>query len=451
MKHFATCILIVATAGLLSACGGGGGGSAATETMPTTNTPSITIGSTITGTIDSATDVDAYKLPIAQEGLLTIATSGNANPEIRVLDAGGDEIPGRQGSYIVDITKEVLAKGRHVIVEFFGGVVGETYSGTTSFEAHQTASPGDDPTQQPTLDPIHIIKAANTRLLSDSFSTHSVRGIAPISEGESYNEILIIDLGNRARQFDFSAIEDEYNQLPPSERKLNRLGPTRVRSSVNGIYDHKVSLPKTTTDLSTLQVPAGAPTFTGTGETNSEYHATWGRWHLAGVDFFDTSASPTAYSIHSESAIANVYGRATTFREGLVENAAATYRGQAKLWDSRNKYRVESARTEIKYRTEQGYSKIDVRIDRFNEDDIVYPDVGLASTGRDNFLFERQTNTGYIGAHVYGPNADEIGGIFEQYEGGRRNLYPDIPELANIGLQTADHVIVGAFSTAKAE
>ncbi len=442
MKNVATAFAIAATA-LLTACGGGGG-------SDVTDTPSITIGSTITGTIDSATDVDAYKLPVAREGTLTIAISGNANPEIRVLDASGNEIPGREGSYIVDITKDVLAKGRHVIVEFFGGVVGESYSGTTSFEAAQTDGTGDDRTRQALSNPILIIGEANTRLRSDLFQTVDIVGVAPGTKDLSSDSISILDLGNRAQPYDFSDDEAEYNRLPPAERVLHRLSPARVLTDVNGIYDDKVSLPRTTTDLSTLQMPAGTPSFTGTAETDREYHATWGRWHLAGIDFFKSSADPSGYSIHSEGAMANVYGYATSLRDGLAENAAATYRGQAKLWDSRHPYTIESARTEIKYRNEQGHSKIDVRIDRIVRDDIVYSNVGLVITGTSNFLFERQTSTGYIGAHVYGPKAEEIGGIFEHYEGGKRSMYPDIPELEDIGFQTADNVIVGAFSTAKA-
>ena len=142
LKAVAVATTFIALAG----CGGGGGGN-----PPVTD---ISIGSLIRGTIDSATDVDAFRLPISQEGTLTIATTGSANPSIRALDATGTEIPGRRGSYIVDITDAVLAKGDHIIIEFYGGTVGQSYSGMMSFDARDadggsSTEPADPPMTTP--------------------------------------------------------------------------------------------------------------------------------------------------------------------------------------------------------------------------------------------------------------------------------------------------------------
>ena len=140
MRHS---VLALAATGLLTACGGGGGSGTQGSTPTVNEPPSIALGATFTGTIDSATDVDAFKLPVMEEGSLTIAATGNANPNIRVLDASGAEIPGRSGSYIVLITAEILAKGYYVIVEIFGGTVGESYSATTSFNISTPQTPTD--------------------------------------------------------------------------------------------------------------------------------------------------------------------------------------------------------------------------------------------------------------------------------------------------------------------
>ena len=92
---------------------------------------SIALNESFAGTITSTTESDYFRLPVQAEGILTITKTGNANPQIRAYDAAGVEIPGTAGSYVVTITPAILAKGRHIFIEFYGGTAGETYSGST--------------------------------------------------------------------------------------------------------------------------------------------------------------------------------------------------------------------------------------------------------------------------------------------------------------------------------
>ena len=147
----------VAATAMLSGCGGGGGNG----TMPESGTPpSVAIGDQISGTVDSATDVDSFRLPIAEEGTLTITTAGTGNPSIRVLDAAGMEIPGQQGSYVVKITAVILDRGGYVTIEFYGGTVGQTYTATVEF----TVSPVQNP---PTTDDTPPMAKDAGQLLAD--------------------------------------------------------------------------------------------------------------------------------------------------------------------------------------------------------------------------------------------------------------------------------------------
>lgn len=98
----------------------------ATEIVP--NAP-------FSGRIDSPTDIDYFRLPIASAGILTITTSGGADPNVSVFDAAGVEIPGSSGSWIVNITKSVLEKGKHVVVKLSGGNPGSSYSAEPQFES----------------------------------------------------------------------------------------------------------------------------------------------------------------------------------------------------------------------------------------------------------------------------------------------------------------------------
>ena len=154
---------------VLTACGGGGGSGGGPNEMPGTgntggnagtndhsDTPdgatAISLDSSISGRIDSDTDVDHFRLGIENEGTLTISTGGNANPDIRVYDAGGDEIPGMAGSWIVVIDQSILDKGNYVIVALSGGTPGESYSAVASFEIN-------DPSAGGSTDPIQAIPA----------------------------------------------------------------------------------------------------------------------------------------------------------------------------------------------------------------------------------------------------------------------------------------------------
>ena len=164
-------LAVLALGLLLSACGGGGGsnsnhGGSDSGSMSGSgngdsggnndggdgnndhsDTPdgatAISLDSAISGTIGSATDVDHFRLGIESEGTLTITTSGNADPDIRVYDAGGVEIPGMAGSWIVVINQAILDKGNYVIVRLSGGTPGESYSAVASFRIDDSSMGGD--------------------------------------------------------------------------------------------------------------------------------------------------------------------------------------------------------------------------------------------------------------------------------------------------------------------
>ncbi|MDE0175797.1 MAG: hypothetical protein OYH76_01630 [Defluviicoccus sp.] len=151
-------IIAAAIAFTLAACGGGGSGGDRNTVMrddpspqipmvpstdhgdTTATASSIALNEAFAGRIASATDADYFRLPVAAEGTLTITTTGNANPHIRVYDAAGVEIPGRPGSYTISITAAILAKGRYIFIEFYDGTAGETYFGSTELTPSSSLS-----------------------------------------------------------------------------------------------------------------------------------------------------------------------------------------------------------------------------------------------------------------------------------------------------------------------
>ena len=167
----------------LAACGGGGGsgsggmpgtgntgGDSGNNDHPDTPADATTImpGSPTTGRIDSATDVDHFRVGIEEEGALTVTASGEANPFIQVYDADGDEIPGTAGSWVVVIDRSILQKGNYVIVRLSGGIPGQSYLLTTQFvdSAKIGLVPDPDPQLSGTSDgyvaPTHADSAADT-------------------------------------------------------------------------------------------------------------------------------------------------------------------------------------------------------------------------------------------------------------------------------------------------
>ncbi len=168
---------------VLAACGGGGGsgsggmpgtgntgGDSGSNDHPDTPAGATTImpDSPTAGRIDSATDVDHFRVGIEEEGALTVNTSGEANPFIQVYDADGDEIPGTAGSWVVVIDGSILQKGNYVIVRLSGGIPGQSYLLTTQFvdSAETGLVPDPDPLLSGTSDgyvtPAHADSAADT-------------------------------------------------------------------------------------------------------------------------------------------------------------------------------------------------------------------------------------------------------------------------------------------------
>ena len=95
------------------------------EKTEITLNPSLsgTLATSFSGSIDSDDNQDEYTLTIEEPGTLTIST-GATGPNIRVFDADGKEIPGREGSWVVIIDQSILDKGP-VTIRIFGGTTGD--------------------------------------------------------------------------------------------------------------------------------------------------------------------------------------------------------------------------------------------------------------------------------------------------------------------------------------
>ena len=109
------------------------------------NTPAgataIELSESFQGRIDSADDVDYFRLRVDSPGTLTIRTTGNADPDIAVFDGAGDEVPGVSGSWIGSITQEILDRGSDVFVRFSGGNAGGEYTGSATLDQTPQTSP----------------------------------------------------------------------------------------------------------------------------------------------------------------------------------------------------------------------------------------------------------------------------------------------------------------------
>ena len=99
-----------------------------------TGATAIALSESFQGRIDSPDDEDYFRLRVDSPGMLTIRTTGNADPDIAVFDGAGMEVPGVSGSWIGSITQEILDRGNDLLVRFSGGNVGGEYTGSTTFD-----------------------------------------------------------------------------------------------------------------------------------------------------------------------------------------------------------------------------------------------------------------------------------------------------------------------------
>ena len=109
------------------------------------NTPAgataIGLSESFQGRIDSADDVDYFRLRVDSPGTLTIRTTGNGDPDIAVFDGAGNEVPGVRGSWIGGITQDILDRGSDVLVRFSGGNAGGQYTGSATLDQTPQTSP----------------------------------------------------------------------------------------------------------------------------------------------------------------------------------------------------------------------------------------------------------------------------------------------------------------------
>ena len=154
LKMIAVLAVVVMTCAGLVSCGGGGGGSRPASggggdqmmiVPPTENTPAgaiaIALSESFQGRIDSPNDVDYFRLRVDVPGRLTIRTTGNADPDIAVFDGAGNEVPGVSGSWIGNITQDILDRGHDLLVRFSGGNAGREYTGSTRLDQPSQVSP----------------------------------------------------------------------------------------------------------------------------------------------------------------------------------------------------------------------------------------------------------------------------------------------------------------------
>ena len=154
LKFIASMALVAMTCIGLAGCGGGGGGGGSrsgggsgdqmtieppTELPPDhSDTPAgaaaIALGESFQGRTDSPNDVDYFRLRVDAPGMLTIRTTGNADPDIAVFDGGGIEVPRVSGNWIGNITQEILDRGSDLIVRFSGGNAGQEYTGSATLD-----------------------------------------------------------------------------------------------------------------------------------------------------------------------------------------------------------------------------------------------------------------------------------------------------------------------------
>lgn len=433
----------IAVSLILAGCGGGGGGMnnpAPDRNTDHSNTPSgattISLESTFSGTIDSATDVDYFQLGIKEEGILTISTSGNANPDIQVYDAGGDEIPGRTGSYIVDITKSILDKGRHVLVKLSGGTPGESYTGSAEF-ATSDMNIGQQTDLTPHTSAKRVILGADTIIPGDQAVILSYFSDPALNAG--LPKVIITPHG-RASLSEFVIAK---NGKFPSSREIKE-----------SIALFHTGNPFSSAEISSVQLTPSdhgidGVTVSGDEATKQFQYGGWGRWnyHELDVSMGTTISSNIGLEGHT-TAGAHPVSVGKVPDSPLFRNLAtgvemtARYNGYASIWDSDSggpgdhRGRINTTKPapmSLTYKTRT--ETIDVFID-----------YNLAPDGFISYLipnvhggpsFEYSGQDGSISGSFYGPNHEEAGGVFYKFYNRRTHDF--------LG-DSAGRAIVGAFS-----
>ena len=109
------------------------------------NTPAgataIELSESFQGRIDSADDVDYFRLRVDSPGTLTIRTTGNGDPDIAVFEGAGEEVQRVSGSWIGRITQEILDRGSDLLVRFSRGNAGGEYTGSATLDQTPQTSP----------------------------------------------------------------------------------------------------------------------------------------------------------------------------------------------------------------------------------------------------------------------------------------------------------------------
>ena len=162
-----------------------------TDRRDHSDTPSgatvIALSANFQGRIDSPNDVDYFRLRVDSPGTLTIRTTGNAAPDIAVFDGAGIEVPGVSGSWVGNITQDILDSGNDLLVRFSGGNVGGDYTGSAMLEQTSPPAMPDPVVSKPGRDrpahagrhqqPVHRVdRAYDTRRLPRRLLLRRVRG-----------------------------------------------------------------------------------------------------------------------------------------------------------------------------------------------------------------------------------------------------------------------------------
>ena len=186
--------------------------------------------------------------------------------------------------------------------------------------------------------------------------------------------------------------------------------------------------------------------------------AIWGDWHLSqmvvaefpvDMDILGVRLSGTDYV-----PVPSSYGHATRRIRMLSDiepgrGLDASYKGFAKVFDSLHYYLgIQSAQTKIRFEHRGDIHSGDQSVMHVNidyEGGINYNDVPHTGEGR----FERTTDTGHIDAQFYGPDHQEVGGVFHHYPDGIQDiiLFSGGEFVPYESGKTADRFISGAFAT----
>ena len=412
----------------------------------------ITLGTRFTGSITSPTDVDYFKLPVSKVGTLTITTTGDANPNVRVFDAEGTEIPGSPGSYIVDITKAILAKGKHIFVQFSGGNTGQGYFASTALEE----GAGE---QELIREKNHAKRYSNKAIKAmqaNAIHTSLYYGLFPPSPYQLLDlrkaGITLSDMANLILRGEWPKLEEStiLEHLANAVFLGGEAAPTPLNEKIVN-FQYRTN---PTTQPVSISVSDFAEPITGTTATHYEVFGSWGRWNYHGISFEHSKFTGSNVSELNYTGIRHFYSESAGHSTGKLPEASASYTGEAHLWDSSKRLQANEARMQLIYTFDTKTVDVEFEYKLPDGQNLKYTAVNAYEGVGSNF--SKLTDKGQISGSFYGPDRQEVGGVFQYFHEGKTpssigGLHTTAPDSfpASAGTPHAPHIISGAFSAAR--